>query len=93
MRANLDRSTRALLLACAFLAGCAEMPERECRTANWYQRGEVDALIYGTRPRIDQYAYQCEKFGVQPDENQYLSGWSDGDRERQSRMSRSSGSM
>jgi hypothetical protein len=87
-----NRPTKALLIACASLAGCAQMSERECRTTDWYERGGVDALIYGMRPRIDQYAYQCEKFGVQPDETRYLAGWIDGDRERQARMSRSSGS-
>jgi hypothetical protein len=68
------------------------MSEPECRTTDWYQRGELDGLVYGMRPMIDQYAYQCEEFGVHPDEKQYLAGWIDGDRERQARMSRSSGS-
>lgn len=88
----MNQPTSALLVACALLAGCAQMSERECRTTDWYQRGELDGLVYGMRPRIDQYAYQCEKFGVQPDEKRYLAGWLDGDRERQARMSRSSGS-
>ena len=88
----MNRPTRGLLIVCALLTACAQMSERECRTTDWYQRGEVDGLVYGMRPMIDQYAYQCEEFGVRPDEKRYLAGWIDGDRERQARMSRSSGS-
>jgi Protein of unknown function (DUF2799) len=87
-----NRPTSGLLVFCALLGACAQMSEQECRTTDWYQRGEVDALVYGMRPGIDQYAYQCEKFGVRPDEARYLAGWTEGDRERQARMSRSSGS-
>jgi hypothetical protein len=58
-----------------------------CRSGDWYAVGERDALIYGMRPRIDQYAHQCAAHGVQPDEKRYLAGWFDGDRERAVRMS------
>lgn len=62
------------------------MSDSECRSANWYELGERDALIYGMRPRIDQYAHQCGRHGVQPSEKDYLAGWFDGDRERAIRM-------
>ena len=62
------------------------MTEQECRSANWYELGERDALIYGQQPRIDQYAFQCQRFGVQPAEKDYISGWTVGDRERAVRM-------
>lgn len=93
MRAVLDRSTRTLLAACALLAGCANFTPEQCRTANWYSLGEQDALIYGLRPQIDHMMFQCQKAGVQVSEKDYMEGWVEGDRERQVRMSRSSGSM
>ena len=62
------------------------MSDSECRSANWYGLGERDALIYGLRPQIDQYAQQCDKYGVQASEKDYLAGWFDGDRERATRM-------
>jgi hypothetical protein len=76
-----------LLVAGALLTGCAAMTDSECRSANWYALGERDALIYGLRPQIDQYAQQCGKHGVQPSEKDYLAGWFYGDRERAVRMS------
>ena len=87
MHAYLDPWTRALLPAVALLAGCAPMTEQQCRSASWYQAGEQDALTYGLRPRIDQFAYQCTKFGVQPDEKEYLAGWQVGNWERSIRVS------
>jgi hypothetical protein len=63
------------------------MSDAECRSANWYELGERDALYYGLRPQIDQYAHQCGRHGVQPSETDYMAGWIIGDRERGVRMS------
>jgi hypothetical protein len=76
-----------VLLAGALVSGCASITEQQCRSANWYDTGEQDALTYGVRPRIDQFAYQCGKFGVQPDEKEYLAGWQVGNWERSIRVS------
>jgi hypothetical protein len=84
------RSTSILLLGCALLCGCAALSEQECRGANWYELGERDALVYGLRPQIDQYAHQCGKYGVAAGEKDYLAGWFNGDRERAVRLSGSS---
>jgi hypothetical protein len=73
-------------MAC-LLAGCAAMSDSECRGADWYALGERDALIYGLRPQIDQYALQCSRHGIKASENEYLAGWIDGERERTLRMS------
>jgi hypothetical protein len=35
---------------------------------------------------IDQYAYQCAAYGVQPDTAQYMAGWTEGDMEYRSRL-------
>ena len=80
---------RGFFLAASLLAaGCAPMSESACRSANWYELGELEALVYGLRPQIDQYAYQCAKYGVQASEKDYMAGWIDGYREfiRRSRL-------
>ena len=70
-----DYLQRAVALSLfALTAACASMSESQCRTTNWYQRGENDGLI-GLQAKIDQYADQCRRFGVQPAEQEYLSGW------------------
>ena len=56
------------------LTGCAAMSESDCRSASWAQLGERDGL-YGNRPRIDTYAYQCGRYGVNAAEKDYLEGW------------------
>ena len=83
----MNRWTDPLLLACALLSGCASFTEQECRSANWYYLGEQDALTHGLRPQINQIAHQCQKFGVQVPENQYMAGWDAGNRERAVRLS------
>lgn len=74
---------RVTAAACALAAaGCAQMTETECKAADWYPIGYRDGDIYGLRPQVDQYAYQCRAFGVQPTaENTYMAGWIDGFRE------------
>jgi hypothetical protein len=79
---------RLLLLAATLLAaGCAGMSESRCRSANWYELGELEALVYGLRPQIDQYLYQCAKYGVQASEKDYIAGWLVGNGERIRRAS------
>lgn len=75
------------LTTSALLAGCVAMEADECRSADWYSLGERDALVYGMRPQIDQYAHHCARHGIQPSEKDYLVGWFDGDRERAIRQS------
>ena len=65
---------RRILLLCIALTGCAAMSESDCRSASWAQLGERDGL-YGNRPRIDTYAYQCGRHGVNAAEKDYLDGW------------------
>ena len=66
---------RTLLFCLAVtLAGCAGLSENECRSANWYEVGDRDGLN-GNPPRIDTYAYQCERHNAQASREQYLEGW------------------
>ena len=71
----------AVLALAGVLAGCESMSDAQCRGADWYSLGERDGLHYGLRPHIDQYAYQCERHGVQASEKDYMAGWTDGYRE------------
>jgi hypothetical protein len=67
-------------------AGCAGMSDTECRSANWYELGEREALVYGIQPQIDQYSYQCSRHGVQASSTDYMAGWVVGNGERIRRM-------
>ena len=79
--------TRAALVACLLAGGCAQMTETQCKATDWYQLGYRDAETYGLRPQVDQYAYQCHAFGVQPAaETTYMAGWVDGFREWNTRV-------
>ena len=80
------RWKRAGVIAlCAHAAGCAPMSESQCRTANWYQLGEQEAL-FGQQPRIEVYSYQCARYQVQPSVQGYMDGWRDGSGERFQRV-------
>ena len=69
---------RALVLMGVLLGGCAAaMSENQCRTSNWYDMGERDALM-GNRSQLERYAEQCGRFAVKPDEQQYQAGWAIG---------------
>jgi hypothetical protein len=72
---------------CCALSACAAVSEQECRSTNWYELGERDALLYGLRPRVDQLAYQCGKYGAPINEQDYLAGWQVGNWERSIRVS------
>ena len=75
-----------ILVLCLLIAGCAPMPESECRSSNWYALGERDAMG-GLPPRIDQYADQCSRFSVRPSEPGYMEGWQVGYTEWNRRVS------
>ena len=78
----ISRSIRLIAAVAAVgLAGCAGMTETQCRGANWYDLGFEDGERFGLRPQIDQRAYQCQAFGIQASEAEYLRGWTDGYRE------------
>jgi hypothetical protein len=83
------RHALSLALAGAVLAGCANFSAEQCRSANWYSIGAQDAYLYGLRPQITAIAHECQKFGVQVPEKEYMDGWRAGDRERAVRVQRS----
>jgi Protein of unknown function (DUF2799) len=77
-----NRATSFLLAAAALVWGCAGFTEEGCRTANWYYLGEQDAATHRLQPQISQIVFQCQKFGVQVPEEDYMRGWYDGDQRR-----------
>ena len=83
------RRPLSFALAGVLLAGCANFSAEQCRSANWYDIGAQDAYLYGLRPQITAIAHECEKFGVQVPEKDYMEGWHAGDRERAMRMQKS----
>ena len=72
--------------ATSLVAGCTTMSAQQCRAVDWYELGYRDGDVYGMRPRIDQYAYQCRAAGAEVRENAYMAGWVDGYREWVSRV-------
>jgi hypothetical protein len=86
-RARVRAGTTSLAAAALLLAGCAAMTEQECRGANWQALGERDGNVYGTQPRVQQYAEQCRAYSVTPAESEYMAGWSYGIAEFNRRVS------
>ena len=78
----MNRPTSALLIASTLLWGCASFTEHDCRTADWHYLGEQDARTHGLQPQINQIVFQCQKFGVQVPEKDYMRGWYDGNQRR-----------
>ena len=68
------------------VAGCVNLGESDCRTADWAQIGERDGLM-GDRPYVEVYAHQCSRYGVQIAEKDYLDGWWVGNAEFERRTS------
>jgi Protein of unknown function (DUF2799) len=69
---------RALAI-CLLLAGCAalDLSEADCRSADWYQRGERDGS--GGHPMQDlRLAQQCGRYAVPVARAEYARGWAVG---------------
>ncbi len=75
-----------VITLCILAVGCAATSENQCRATNWYNQGEQDGQL-GLQAKIDQYAYQCRQYGVQPEEKEYLAGWAYGYSEFNTRVS------
>ncbi|WP_313072366.1 DUF2799 domain-containing protein [Melaminivora sp.] len=68
----------ALLAGALLLGGCAAMSEEECRSANWFDRGQRDALSGHSRSYLGDIREACAKARVVPDAAQYYDGWNRG---------------
>jgi hypothetical protein len=80
-------TTSLLAVSCLVLAACGTLTESECRSSNWQALGERDGNVYGSQPRVHQYAEQCRAFGVTPSESEYMAGWTYGIAEFNRRVS------
>lgn len=60
----------------ALLSGCALFPisEAECRPASWQQRGYNDGY-FGNIPQDIRLAQECQRYGIQIAQAEYLAGW------------------
>ena len=70
------------LFALPLLAGCAafDLSQAECRSMNWYERGERDG--FGGHPtQVIRLSQQCARHGVAVAEADYLKGWEVGHNE------------
>lgn len=69
----------SLSIAClVLLSGCATLNEKECRSANWYQLGIRDGQRGDVADLLEKHREACKKYAVQPEENQYYSGRTEG---------------
>jgi hypothetical protein len=66
---------RALPLFCLLVAGCAVFPlsEADCRPASWQQRGYDDGY-FGNLPQDLRLVPECQRFGIQVAQDEYLAG-------------------
>ncbi len=67
-------STFTLLTCFVLLTGCATLSENECRSANWYRLGAKDGQKGEPVGLLDEHKESCARYGIRPDENQYLAG-------------------
>ena len=81
---------RLLPLLLLLTGACAGLSENECRSADWYALGERDGL-FGSQARIDQYAYQCQRYSLQAGSDRYLDGWWLGNATYRDRMAHDGG--
>jgi hypothetical protein len=75
----MTRATAWLALLALALSGCAafELSGADCRSANWYERGERDG--FGGHPPQDlRITQQCARHGIVVAQADYLKGWAIG---------------
>ena len=77
---SLIRQTRPwlLLLSLALLGGCATMSADECRVADWYLIGEMDARSGRTPAYFAQRDRDCREAGHPADQPSWRAGWEEG---------------
>jgi len=71
----------ALVVVGTLLAGCAAKPtvsENVCRAGDWRTIGYRDGSIGVQNTRLLAHQEACGEFGIIPDRNGYMAGWSAG---------------
>jgi hypothetical protein len=67
-----------LVIPLLALAACATLSEDECRGGDWYRIGTSDGAEGRRADFILQHAKACNKFGIRPNQTQWLRGREDG---------------
>ena len=68
----------SVLLATISLSGCASLSESECRSNSWADIGFRDGRNGRSPDRIADHKEACEKYGIEPDRDDYLDGRDEG---------------
>ncbi|OGS99890.1 MAG: hypothetical protein A3F73_11305 [Gallionellales bacterium RIFCSPLOWO2_12_FULL_59_22] len=64
----------ATLMCLALLSGCSTLSEQECRSEDWHRLGVKDGQHGGPASLLDEHQESCSRYGIRPDEDQYLAG-------------------
>lgn len=69
------KSSLYATLAClTLLSGCSTLNEQECRSADWHRLGASDGQQGEPASRLDEHKDSCKRYGILPDEGEYLKG-------------------
>lgn len=71
----MTRSALILLTFTLILGGCATMSPDECRTADWYLVGEMDARSGRTPAHFANRDRDCREAGFPADQQSWREGW------------------
>ncbi len=74
----MKRSIFTLLSVALILGGCATMSPDECRTADWYLLGEMDARSGRTAAHFASRDRACREAGFPADQQSWREGWEHG---------------
>lgn len=67
-----------LVVALAFLSGCAVMSQQDCLHADWYELGYRDGSTGQSRDRLQQRQQACVEHGITSDKSAYYDGYEAG---------------
>jgi len=60
------------------MSGCATLNESECRSGSWSDIGFRDGRNGRSADRIADHKEACEKYGIEPERDDYLTGRDEG---------------
>lgn len=64
-----------------FLSSCATMSPKECKVADWKDKGYQDAISGYSSSRLKEHRDACVKVKVKPDKSLYMVGYKKGEKE------------
>ena len=78
MKSSHILSLLAMSTLMLLLAGCANMSQADCETADWEAIGYEDGVSGYRDSQIAQHRQECSKHGITPDLQRYLAGHNEG---------------